>query len=259
MKVNRGRISIGRACPESVKGVGSFLSHSGGLRAASFFLCLALVSACGTGAKNETPVAVPASEPTPRVITDLSQIAPAGETRAPLAAASPAAATTVAPSLSASENYEDLRRLFVRNPGTTKFVGTAAEPGHIRLLNVKAAQFPLFSEALLRRLFTATQQLEHGPISKHKLDNLRPVVITAVMGQEGRPQELVLEEHSGSGAVDKLMIDACKQGLWGSNPPAEIVGTDGTYRLKIEAQLKSFNNPDGVHWNFETNLGLGLL
>ncbi|MFZ0887460.1 MAG: hypothetical protein WA005_03340, partial [Candidatus Binataceae bacterium] len=171
----------------------------------------------------------------------------------------PPASTTVAPSLSASENYEDLRRLFVQNPGTTKLVGTAAEPGEIRLLNVKAAQFPQFAETLLRRLFTATQELEHGHISQHKLGNLKPVVITAVMSKEGRPQELVLEEHSGSGAVDKLMIDACKQGLWGSNPPPEIVGADGTYRLKIEAQLKSFNNPDGVHWNFETNLGLALL
>jgi len=204
-------------------------------------------------------MAIPAGEPTPRVITDLSQIAPAGKMPAPLAAATPLVPTTVAPSLSASENYEDLRRIFLANPGTTKFVGTAAKPGYIRLLNAKAAQFPQFAEALLRRLFAAAQELERGDISRHKLGDLKPVVITAVMSKEGRPQELVLEEHSGAGAVDKLMIEACKQGLWGSNPPAEIVDADGIYRLKIEARLKSFNDPDGAHWNFETDLGLALL
>lgn len=225
----------------------------------SLFLCFALVSACGAGAKNETPMAVPESEPTPRVITDLSQIAPAGETQTPPVGASPVAPTTAASSWSASENYQDLRRVFVENPGTTRFVGSAAEPARITLLNAKAAQFPQFSQTILIRLYVATRNLEHGDISLHKLENLKPIVITAVMSKEGRPRELVLEEHSGMGAVDKLMIEACKRGLWSPNTPAEIVGADGTYRLKIEARLKSFNNADGVHWNFETNLGLALL
>ena len=67
-------------------------------------------------------------------------------------------------------------------------------------------------------------------------DNVRPVIIEATMDGDGQLTELVLQQLSGSGAVDQFMIQACKKGLWMRNPPPEARAGDGNYRMRIEAQ-----------------------
>ncbi len=219
-------------------------------------LCLAIFAGCGT--QNQPPVAAPASEPTPRVVTDLSSIssAPSPSSLAPPPVA-PASPTPGAAGESSSD--AELHRLFLNRPGTARFAGNAAAPGHEELLNVRAAQFAGFSNTLLHRVFNAMQTLEHGDIASARLpDNLVPAVITATMDKQGKLRELVLERHSGSGAMDRLMIEACKRGLWTSNPPPEAL-SGNEYKFRIEGRLKNFISTDGRHWTFETYVGLALL
>jgi hypothetical protein len=167
------------------------------------------------------------------------------------------------PSVSAQSDNgaeTDLKRLFLDKPESGEFAGTAKTPGEERLLNAKAAQFSEFSHELLHQVFVATQRLEKGDFSTTVLpEDLQPVVITAIMSKEGKLKELIIEQPSGSGKVDHLMVDACKKGLWTSNPPPQALTSDGIYKIRVQAKLKNFNSADQRHWNFETHVGLALL
>ncbi len=154
----------------------------------------------------------------------------------------------------------NLNRLFLERPGGEHLTGTAASPGGEKLLNDKAAHFVQFTRPLLHRLYVATTELEQQRLVKSGVpDNLRPVIIEATMDEDGQLTELVLQKLSGSGAVDKLMIQACKQGLWMRNPPPEARAADGTYRLRIEARIRNYMRPTVFSdWQLETHLGLAL-
>jgi hypothetical protein len=223
--------------------------------------CMASLVACSSASQPVAPV--PSSAPTPRVLTDLSSLSAAPSkiertgSRAVAQAAAPAEGRS---STAAATQAPALRRLLLQGPGSGKFAGSAAAPGDEKLMNPKAEQFSQFSDGLLHQVFIAAQQLEHGEIARQSLpESLKPAIITAIMDKDGKLKELILEQHSGSGAVDKLMIDACKRGLWTSNPPPAALTPDGNYRMRVQGSLKNFNTMDGVHWNFETHLGIALL
>lgn len=221
----------------------------------------ALLCGCSSGGKSPTTIAAPTGESTPRVLTDLSTLssAPSAAAVAPALGSLTVRESEESKVPSGSEGSE-LRRLFLEKPGTRKFAGTAARPGEERLLNAKASQFSQFSGALLHKVFIAAQELERGEIARQALpEKLNSAVITAIMNKDGKLKELILEEHSGSGAVDKLLIEACKQGLWATNPPTEALSTDGNYKFRIEGRLKNFNSANQRYWNFETYVGLALL
>ncbi len=112
---------------------------------------------------------------------------------------------------------------------------------------------------MLHQVLVAAIGLEHGEMeTKVVPDNVNPVIITAIMNKDGKLKELIVEQHSGSGALDHLMVEACKQGLWAGSPPPEAM-IDGEYRIRIEGRLKNFSTSDQKHWEFETHVGLALL
>jgi hypothetical protein len=224
-------------------------------------LLLAIFCGCSSRVESPSMLASPAGAPTPRVVTDLSTLSsapPAGSPTAPRAGT--AATKPNQGGASPADEAAELRRLFLTQPESQKFAGTAAKPAHERLLNAKAAQFSEFSGALLHQVVVAAQELEGGQFARRNLpEDLNKVIITATMSREGKLKELVLEQQSGSGAVDHLMIDACKRGLWVNNPPPEALSSDGDYKFRIEGRLKNFNSTDRIHWNFATDVGLALL
>jgi len=231
-------------------------------------LMLALVECAKAPPPLPSPIAVPAGEATPRVLSDLSSLGAADPTdpfgrNAHNAVPSPPPApapVAQAPHSRDSETRSNLGRLFLEKPGAGKVVGTAAAPGEERLLNDKASRFAPFSRTLLHQLFVAAQDLEKKEIENKVLSiNLLPVIVTATMSKEGKLTELLLEQHSGSGAVDQLVVKACEQGLWASNPPPDAIAADGNYHFRIEAVIKNFNRTTQANvWNFETDLALGL-
>jgi hypothetical protein len=218
---------------------------------------LVILAGCAA-APAPLPAPVPESVTRPRVITNLSSVSPASTTAAidlPSAPApEPSAAANPLP-----DRPKDLGRLFTDQPGREQAIGKASAPGDERLLNAKAAKFAEFSHTLLHQVYVAARDLELGELRTKILpENTPAVVITAIMDKDGKLRELIIEQRSGSGVLDHLMVDACKQGLWTNNPPPEAL-TDGEYQIRIEGRLKNFSTTDQRHWEFETHLGLALL
>src|SRR5204863_4102626 len=123
-----------------------------------------------------------------------------------------------------------------------------------------AARFALFSQALIHQVFVAAQEFERKSIATETLPpDIGQTVVSAKMTPAGHLQELVLEKHSGSGAVDHVVIEACRKGLWTENPPPKALAADGFYRIRIEARITNFNRPTQERiWNFDTSLGIAL-
>jgi len=154
----------------------------------------------------------------------------------------------------------NLNRLFLEKPGTEETAGNAIAPGGMKLLNDKAEHFSQFTRPLLQRLYLATEDVERERLARNGVPSeLRPVIIEATLNSDGELTELVLQQLSGSGAVDQAMIQACKQGLWMRNPPVDARDPDGNYRFRIEATIKNFMRPtEFADWMLRTHIGLAL-
>jgi hypothetical protein len=189
-------------------------------------------------------------------VTDLSQLAP-GSALAPFGKHDQIIARRVASDgdlrAGAPENLDALARV--------RQAGDSNHPAEQRLLNKKAAQFDMLSMHLLDQIFAQLQTLEsQDEISHLKLPtDLRWVIITGTLNPHGVLKELVIEQHSGTAAVDKMMVAACKTGLYIRNPPAEAADASGNYKVRVEARLENYASLDGEHWKFKTYMGLAIL
>jgi hypothetical protein len=154
----------------------------------------------------------------------------------------------------------DAEAVLTEPPRLTHEAGTDHDPAEESLLNDKAAQYAAFSHALLERLYVQMRDLERtDQYSQLKVpEDIKPVVITAIMDKDGNLKELILEQHSGRGNIDKLVIAACKKALWYRNPPVGARSDDGDYKLTIHGQIQNFASKDGRHWQFVTKIGLGI-
>jgi hypothetical protein len=144
--------------------------------------------------------------------------------------------------------------------GSIRYVGTYRYPGQERLLNTKAAHFSDFSTRLMGQLFEAIQNLEReDPMDRLQLPaELKPVILVATMNADGQLKEIVLEQHSGVGQVDKMVVAACKQNLYAHNPPAGARTGDGNYKVRLNILIKNYASV-GETWTFKTFLGIALL
>ncbi|MGH8012380.1 MAG: hypothetical protein ACREQ4_07770, partial [Candidatus Binataceae bacterium] len=204
----------------------------------------------------------PVSSTSPHVITDLSalsssnSIARIRQENQLIQNASAPLLNTAAPSSNAQSN---INRLFLSHPASLLYTDTKRPPGEAVLLNAKARQYPEFAHRLANQTLIAIQDLEPKRIAHGAMpDNLRPVVLTAVMNSGGQLKELIIDQRSGVAAVDKLVIDGCKKGLWSRNSPVNAL-SDSQYRLRIEAMIINYTyNRNGIY-TFNTRVGLGLL
>jgi hypothetical protein len=151
-------------------------------------------------------------------------------------------------------------RTYQTEPGISRVVGNEENPGTVRLLNAKAAKFGTFAGLILDRIYARLIEAERTEeISRTKLPTeVKAVVITAVMDKRGKLTELILEQHSGKAKIDQMMLDVCRKSIWYENPPVEALASDGTYQLTIRLKLENYASSDEVHWNFITDLGLGI-
>lgn len=151
-------------------------------------------------------------------------------------------------------------RTYEADPGISRSIGNDLNPGTVRLLNRKAAQFGNFSEAILERIYVRLMVAERSEeISRTRLPTeIKAVIITAIMDKSGKLTELILEQHCGKAKIDKMMLDVCKQSIWYENPPIDALSGDGNYKLTIKLKLENYASEDEHHWSFITDLGLGL-
>jgi hypothetical protein len=196
----------------------------------------------------------------PRTVTDLSQISPGKAIPAPIPQlnSNSAAEGRGANSAVVQQNIE---RLFVSNADQLRYhEGRADAPGDTALLNDKAREFSEFSYQLLNQTLKAAHTIEPDRLAGRKLPlDISPMVLTAVMDSQGRLNEIAIESHSGDRQVDQIIIESCKQGLWSRNPPAQAVGADGMYRLRIKGYIRAYSVDRNGLYKYETELGLGIL
>ena len=201
------------------------------------------------------PTEIPTPGPDqPRPLTDLSQLSPANPL-APFGKGDQAIAREVASEADTGAEQS------IHPIGSVRRVGDEKHPGEERLLNKKATQFDTLSMRVMDQVFTETMRLERGDEVSHlKLpDDLQWVIITGTLNGDGVLKELVVEQHSGTAAIDKMMISACKKGMYIHNAPPEARDADGNYKLRLEARMENFTSLDGEHWQFKTYLGLAIL
>jgi hypothetical protein len=138
--------------------------------------------------------------------------------------------------------------------------GEARAAGDRTLLNDKARQFPEFSYAMLNQTLVAAQELEARQLQDHKLpDEIKPVILTAVMTPDGKLTDISVEQHSGVGTVDRILIGACKKGLWAMNPPPAARADDGNYRIRFEGVVNNYSYNVEGDYKYITHIGLALL
>lgn len=152
------------------------------------------------------------------------------------------------------------QRVDLTDPGVSRDIGTDRNPGTVRLLNDKAAQFDNFCAVILDRIYIQLSIAEKTEeISRTKVPTeLKAAVVTAIMDKKGKLIEIILEQHSGKAKIDNLLIDACKKGIWYENPPEGALSGDGDYKLTIKLKLQNFASSDSTHWSFITDLAIGL-
>jgi hypothetical protein len=213
---------------------------------------------CWFSSSDAAPVTVPPPPNTLHPVTDLSALAP-GNALDPFGKRDQVIARKVAADAdtggggSSMENLDALANI--------RKVGDPKHPGEVRLLNRKAAQFFSLSQKLEDQVFEQVARLQNeDEISRLKLPtDLKPVIVTATLDREGVLKELVVEQHSGMAAIDRMMIAACKKGLYVHNGPQDALDANGNYKVRLELRMEDFASLDGEHWQFKTYMGIAML
>src|SRR5262249_55653917 len=153
---------------------------------------------------------LPPSADQPHVVTDLTSLSSDSVDTYKPRNATPAA------KLYAKAGDPNEAHVYQEAPGLSKQIGGDKDPATARLLNDKAAKYANFSEALMERIFAQLRALEkEDQIAGHRVPStIKPTVVTAIMDPDGTLKELILEQHSGKAALDKMVLQACKKGLW---------------------------------------------
>ena len=265
-----GLKTLVRACARAVT-TGCGLSAAAALSATALAAVLALgCSSQKPASPSAAPPPPPPSSPgSPQVITNLSQLSSNDAEAASLNNAAkvlkcdPSRDETLP--LIAHGAGEDrpstLRRLFLDNPQSPRYAETLLPHTQERLLNAKAAEYPDFSNMMLAQLLLemVKQEKVEPMVTLELSEEVRPVILIAVLDDRGQLKELIYQQHSGLAAIDNFVIAVCKASLWGNNMPKGAMFADGHYRLRIEAQLSKYRADREGNQTFTTRVGLGIL
>jgi hypothetical protein len=154
----------------------------------------------------------------------------------------------------------NLQRLYLSKQQDLVHGGETRAAGDRTLLNAKARKFPEFSYALLNQTLVVAQELATKNLQEHKLpEDIKPMILTAVMTPEGKLFDIAVEQHTGVGAVDRIIIDACKKGLWTMNPPRAALSDDGMFRMRFEGVIGNHSYDVQGNYTYITHVGLALL
>lgn len=157
----------------------------------------------------------------------------------------------------ADQNLEHL--YFSQQHGNLVHGGEGAGAADRTLLNAKAREFPEFSYALLNQTLSAALELEAKRLARQKLpDEIKPLIMIATMTPDGHLTDLAVEQHTGLGTIDRILIDACKKGLWARNPPKAAMA-DGVYRMRFEGVINNYSYDVNGNYHYVTHLGLALM
>jgi hypothetical protein len=198
----------------------------------------------------------------PRVITDLSVVSNATTVGALNGSQHEAFVQTQrAGAPQAAVTQYNIDRFYLAHPAIEMDEEENAKlAGDVTLLNQKAARFPEFSYQMLNRTLPIAQKLAAAKLDGRQLPaGIKPIILTATLSPNGKLVDISIEQHSGVAAVDHIMIDACKSGLWGMNPPSEAAAPDQSYRVHFEGAIYNYSFDRYGEYSYITHVGVGLL
>jgi len=131
--------------------------------------------------------------------------------------------------------------------------------GNLTFLNTKASRFAPFVRRVAQRVF---QNLLIYQRRNLQVDDVvaasSPVQIQAKLDGKGVLRGLTFHTRSGSYAVDESLLDACQQGAWDENPPAEAKSEDGFYHFIFRSKINARFDATGLR-GVLTYLSVGLV
>ncbi|HEY1852780.1 MAG TPA: hypothetical protein VGG60_17295 [Candidatus Binataceae bacterium] len=235
---------------------------------------MVMVAGCGIKAfqtpapvvqTNTSDETTSASNSGPRMITSLAQMPEPSGNSATSEQSLLAGAAALHASSSGTEDPQgsvnrNLEHLYLSKTHTSANGGEARGAGDRTLLNAKARQFAEFSDALLNQTLVAAQTLAAQKLQDHKLpEQMKPVILIATMTPAGKLTDLSVEQHSGFGPVDRILIEACKEGLWAMNPPQAALADDGMFRMRFEGVIGNYSYDVQGNYRYVTHVGLALM
>ncbi|HVB83106.1 MAG TPA: hypothetical protein VNE82_24550 [Candidatus Binataceae bacterium] len=246
------------------------IGRLGAVATLSAVLATALVTGCSWQNTTTTaPPSPPAAPDAPHVITNLSQLSSGNADTAALDDAAKVLNSnrsrneTLAALEHGRQRYtpSTLRRLFLDDPASPRYAETEIPHTEERLLNAKAAEYPGFASRMLSQLLSEMVKEEKlEPLVRLELsEEIRPIIVIAILDDKGQLKELIYQQHSGLAVIDNFVIASCKASLWANNMPKGAILKDGTYRLRIEAQLSKYSATSDGKQTFVTRAGLGIL
>jgi hypothetical protein len=132
--------------------------------------------------------------------------------------------------------------------------------GDVTLLNKKAVRYPEFSYQMLNRTLPVAERMAATTLAGRELpSDIKRVILTATLTPSGRLSDLAIEQHSGTAVIDRIMIDACKQGLWAMNPPVQAAAPDKSYQVHFEGVIYNYSYDREGQYTYITHIGVGLL
>jgi hypothetical protein len=146
-------------------------------------------------------------------------------------------------------------------PGTTGTPDLLPDirQGSVTLLNTKANKFAPFVRRVALRVF---QHLLIYQRKQLKIDDIvaahEMATVQVKLDTQGNLKKMIIQTRSGSYAVDSSLLDACKQGAWDENPPAEAVADDGFINFVFRSNITPQYDQMGIR-AIITYLQIGLL
>lgn len=135
--------------------------------------------------------------------------------------------------------------------GTTDFLPNLPD-GDITLLNAKADKYAVFVRRVATQVFAAMRANGLELLSIPDLQNAREMnFVRAVLSPKGDLIKVTIEDSSGSGRFDEVLLSAVKNGAKDKNPPKDAAAADGNYHFIFKSQSWARNevNPKtGAHF-----------
>ncbi len=131
--------------------------------------------------------------------------------------------------------------------------------GNLTFLNTKASRFAPFVRRVAQRVFQHLLIRQRRNLQVDDVVAARNYVqLQAKLDDKGVLRGVTLHTRSGSYAVDESLLDACQQGAWDENPPAEAKSEDGFYHFIFRSRINARFDATGLR-GILTFLEVGLV
>jgi len=134
---------------------------------------------------------------------------------------------------------------------------------NLTLLNTKADRFAPFVRRVGMRVFQNLLIYQRRQLGAQEiLAAHEPVTVRVTLGPDGKLKNMVVDDRSGSQAVDQTLLDACREAAFDNNPPTAAANDQGEYTFVFESQLfaRLGEGPRGpTLYSVESRLRVGLL